>query len=582
MHSLGRWMIALAVGLGMLAAAPPSANAETWGWTYAGTVTDQSGAPVAGAEVTVLGHFIWDDSEPSETRLFQTVTGSDGRYRFERPEYASSSSVSGLYVEAAGYQSFFRQSNDDGDADVSLSEGEPGFAPGSVTVRVFGPDGAPLEGAALSSKDPYFGLEPSDIIATTDAAGQHTFTYDVDPASLDPSFPIYVSFDGSYQHVGYLTTWVPGWSREIEYRFPMSPEAFPGRLTWADGGPAAATNLMFDSDIMRVRNHAYVADDGAFRITTPGGDYVVYARIDSVPGEPEQSPLYLPLGDAELVSVTSPIDLQVPHLVTVSGRVVNEAGDPVRGHVSLGEVGLSYPQGAQTGTSSDASGRFSLKVPAGTYEAVGYTVGPYLGGIPREIDVADDIADVELVIPGAQPAVERGTLDLRLVDVVEGATVTVTHDVGGATLTATVDANGAATFTDIPVGTYLVEVRHRLFRTWGESVAVLAGELTAVRPQLAAIRPPNRPTLSRARPSSPTRAKVTFTPSAGGDAAKSFVATCSRPGDTGKRSASDVASPMSVTDLRPGTLYHCRVRARNVAGTSPWSAWSPWFTTPRR
>jgi hypothetical protein len=46
------------------------------------------------------------------------------------------------------------------------------------------------------------------------------------------------------------------------------------------------------------------------------------------------------------------------------------------------------------------------------------------------------------------------------------------------------------------------------------------------------------------------------------------------------RSADGTASPIKATRLTPGKAYRCRVKARNAAGDSAYSAYSTSFRLP--
>jgi hypothetical protein len=93
---------------------------------------------------------------------------------------------------------------------------------------------------------------------------------------------------------------------------------------------------------------------------------------------------------------------------------------------------------------------------------------------------------------------------------------------------------------------------------------------------------PDRPTNVRATASTRTSAKVTFAAPAsnGGAAITSYRVQCASSNGGTTRSADGTASPIKATRLTPGKAYRCRVKARNAAGDSAYSAYSTSFRLP--
>ncbi len=93
---------------------------------------------------------------------------------------------------------------------------------------------------------------------------------------------------------------------------------------------------------------------------------------------------------------------------------------------------------------------------------------------------------------------------------------------------------------------------------------------------------PDRPTNVRATASTRTSAKVTFAAPAynGGAAITSYRVQCASSNGGTTRSADGNASPITATRLTPGKTYRCRVKARNAAGDSAYSAYSTSFRLP--
>ncbi|WP_183093671.1 fibronectin type III domain-containing protein [Nocardioides stalactiti] len=83
---------------------------------------------------------------------------------------------------------------------------------------------------------------------------------------------------------------------------------------------------------------------------------------------------------------------------------------------------------------------------------------------------------------------------------------------------------------------------------------------------------PAAPTVTSSTPSSGA-ISVAFTPgSSGGSAITGFTAQCLSTDGGVARTKSGTSSPLNVTLLSGGKNYHCRVRATNAVGTSPYSA----------
>ncbi|KAA1417113.1 hypothetical protein F0U44_18250 [Nocardioides humilatus] len=83
--------------------------------------------------------------------------------------------------------------------------------------------------------------------------------------------------------------------------------------------------------------------------------------------------------------------------------------------------------------------------------------------------------------------------------------------------------------------------------------------------------PPGAPTVTSSTPSAGAIA-VAFTPgSSGSNAITGFTAQCVSTDGGVTRSKSGASSPLHLTLLSGGNNYHCRVRATNAVGTSPYS-----------
>ncbi len=78
-----------------------------------------------------------------------------------------------------------------------------------------------------------------------------------------------------------------------------------------------------------------------------------------------------------------------------------------------------------------------------------------------------------------------------------------------------------------------------------------------------------------------TGATVTVAPgSDGGSPITGYLARCESTDGGTTRNATGTTSPVSVTGLSPGKSYHCRTRATNAIGSSPYSGYGPTITLP--
>ncbi|KAA1427587.1 fibronectin type III domain-containing protein [Nocardioides antri] len=95
-----------------------------------------------------------------------------------------------------------------------------------------------------------------------------------------------------------------------------------------------------------------------------------------------------------------------------------------------------------------------------------------------------------------------------------------------------------------------------------------------------AVTTPGAPTNVTATATSPTSARVSFSPPAsnGGAAITGYTAQCSSSDGGVTQTVSGTSSPIDVGSLTTGRSYRCQVRATNSAGAGAWSSQSASFT----
>ncbi len=147
----------------------------------------------------------------------------------------------------------------------------------------------------------------------------------------------------------------------------------------------------------------------------------------------------------------------VPH--PISGRVVDDAGDPVAG----AELTLSRPDGSTAVTTTGSDGQYLFDDnPAGTGYSVsvtvpaGYVADPD-GAVRDGIDIAlDPVSDQDFVVvalPSVSGSVTSGGNSLT------GVRVVLRSPDGSVSVTTSTRSDGSYDFTGVPAGTYTIEIQ---------------------------------------------------------------------------------------------------------------------------
>lgn len=148
---------------------------------------------------------------------------------------------------------------------------------------------------------------------------------------------------------------------------------------------------------------------------------------------------------------------------------------------------------------------------------------------------------------------------------------------GGVTQTAAGNASPINVTGLSPNQTYACDVR-ATNNVGSGSWSTKTGNFTT--PQLTTA--PGVPTGVTTTVLSSKSARVAFNPPAnnGGSAITSYRAQCLSPNGGTARTLDGSASPITFTNLSPGTSYKCRVRATNAIGSSSYSAYSATVNLP--
>ncbi len=167
--------------------------------------------------------------------------------------------------------------------------------------------------------------------------------------------------------------------------------------------------------------HTTSGPDGAFALAVSAGTW----HIQPAPG-PEQPYLYTGQGqDIEMQAggLVSDVDFELLAAdATISGRLVNEAGQPVNdAHGWASAVQVGAPQ-VHNGAPIE-NGLFTIHVPAGTYRLTANfpAESPYMSTAEKQVSVAaGGTAELALTVLAKNAAISGSLWDPRNKDVVEG------------------------------------------------------------------------------------------------------------------------------------------------------------------
>lgn len=356
-----------------------------------GRVTDERGAPVAGASVTlrpVDGDFMaFHEGPPVEP----VQTGADGQFRSGHVAAGTRVNVS---VEHPGYV-------DAHAPGVEVPRAEPLLvtlqAGRSLSGRVVDPSGKPVAGARLTPS-PETGLGSFAIQSLrgprTESDGSGRFLLD----GLSPGpLALWVMAEG------YLMKTVRG------LQIPETGEAPPVEIVLGPG--ATVEGRVLDEGSRPVAGafvHAIPAqgfdgeswipasggvrsgEDGRYRVGgLPPGRFQVAAQTPE--GRLAEAVVEIPEGTAGV----HPLDLRLDSGSPVSGRVLDDTGAPVAG-ASLQLAAAGLPRVLQKTSGADGSFLFP-SVPAGSWRLSAAAAGFTETGLPGEIRAGEGpVVGIEL------------------------------------------------------------------------------------------------------------------------------------------------------------------------------------------
>jgi protocatechuate 3,4-dioxygenase beta subunit len=482
---MARWrsVLALAISVAaMLAVFTGSSLADAPG-QIAGTVSDPSGAPLAGVSVdvytTVYGVFVASTSTDASGRY--TVPGVPaGAYAM----LFGSSNAELVYRWYNDEQSLFwadavavTAGATTGGIDTTLGP------PGTISGRVTDPAGNPLSDVAA--------MAPGGT-AVTDADGRYTITGlaagdyvvqfgDADPADGRNLVPTdYSQVTGTVPYVVKVHVTAGGTTTGIDAEMEFGG-SISGTVTDTAGNPLAGVGVGLDG----LGENATTDAAGHYTLTNlepgiypvwfqppAGADYlhqnfggtpVPRAAGDSLP-YPTSG--YTPV-EVDAGATTTGIDGELETGGVISGTVIDEAGRPLAGisvNIATPASGPAFEWPVEAGAvKTEADGTYRIdRLAAGTYR-VSFSGDGYDGqlyGDTQDYDAATPVAvpasttitgiDARMRISGEITGTVSGLQGGLL-----GAIVTAYHldgTVAGMTATST----GAYTLANLPAGEYLV------------------------------------------------------------------------------------------------------------------------------
>ncbi len=301
-----------------------------------GTVTNSSGSPVGGVELTA--------QSDSGTVFRTTTTDAAGNYSFNVANRTYTVSVSDSAYTAPDKTGVSVTSGNE--TVVNFTVASLGYINGTVTNE----SGSPVSGVDVATKAE--NGEESDF-ARTNATGHYSLavsggTYEV--AIVDDDY----EFD--------LTTGVgvtSGATTTLDLTATGLPEkgTLTGTVLKPDGTPVGSGVTVEAGDTSyRFFNQTTTAADGTFEMEVPGATYRVSA-------EPKNGALARTDGVDVTAGSTTDVTVQLPGVSYIDGTVTDASGSPVTGAFVVAEG----EEGTYSSPVDNTTGNYNITAPPGDY-----------------------------------------------------------------------------------------------------------------------------------------------------------------------------------------------------------------------
>jgi hypothetical protein len=282
-----------------------------------------------------------------------------------------------------------------------------------------------------------------------------------------------------------------------------STAAISGRVTNLEtGGPLRRALILITSPALPSSRSVSTNSDGRYEIRDlpPGeyslkaerGGYLTLAYGQRRPGEPGK-PLALAEGQT-----AKAIDFALPRVGVISGRVIDEVGEPIA-HVNIWVMQSTYYQGARrlvavggfdAHTSTDDGGQYRVVVPPGDFVVMGQIRETWpLEGDPKQmfgyppsfypgviapadaqrikVGVGQEVGNIDFALVPERTSRVSGTVFNAAGTPVAGESVTLSQEVGGPQMTshfpssntARTGPDGDFSVSNVQAGEYVLAVR---------------------------------------------------------------------------------------------------------------------------
>jgi large repetitive protein len=406
--------------------------------TVTGTITSAAdNSPIAGATVEALN----DNS----SIIASVDTGADGTYSLA----GVPSDGCTLRVVADGYtesQQTLTSVDSSTKEDVQLEKKPFSGLQGLVEDSSATPN--PIAGAKVTLLSDTG--NPTGQVATTDGNGNYSFT----GLSQDSMFSIQIGANG---YVSKTIVGVPTGSQNVQLK--AATGTVFGTVSDGSGNPVGSYTVDMISSTGTFLSTDYSGDaDGSFKFyDVPVGTYSVKVKIfGNVVASKTNQLVTNGETTTENIVLTNATG-------TIFGSVVDSA---TQNAISGAKISLLDGNGKQVGNvvASQANGTFEIQnVPAGNYTLQASTTGynadpvgvsvPVAGTIQPKISMAQNGATVSGLVKSSD-------------GVVSGASVSLVNSLGRIVGTvAQTNANGVYQFTNIPLGTYTIEVYDKNYQS---------------------------------------------------------------------------------------------------------------------